>query len=86
MVDLVLLTKDYYSKSEMEKEHIKSLIYADMIQLTILEELNYIQLKDVIEVLKKNMIKSEDYEIADILQNVFREVEINYYKINQNGL
>jgi hypothetical protein len=86
MVDLLLLTKDYYSKSEMEKEHIKSLIYADMIQLTILEELNYIQLKDVIEVLKKNMIKSEDYEIADILQNVFREVEINYYKINQNGL
>jgi hypothetical protein len=82
MVDLVLLTKDYYSKSEMEKEHIKSLIYADMIQLTILEELNYIQLKEVIQVLKEKMIKSEDYEIADILQNVFREVEINYYKIN----
>jgi hypothetical protein len=82
MVDLLLLTKDYYSKSEMEKEHIKSLIYADMIQLTILEDLNYIQLKDVIDVLKEKMIKSEDYEIADILQNVFREVEINYYKIN----
>ena len=82
MVDLLLLTKDYYSKSEMEKEHIKSLIYADMIQLTILEDLNYTQLKDVIDVLKETMIKSEDYEIADILQNVFREVEINYYKIN----
>ena len=82
MVDLLLLTKDYYSKSEMEKEHIKSLIYADMIQLTILEDLNYTQLKDVIDVLKEKMIKSEDYEIADILQNVFREVEINYYKIN----
>jgi hypothetical protein len=82
MVDLLLLTKDYYSKSEMEKEHIKSLIYADMIQLTILEDLNYTQLKDVIGVLKEKMIKSEDYEIADILQNVFREVEINYYKIN----
>ena len=82
MVDLLLLTKDYYSKSEMEKEHIKSLIYADMIQLTILEDLNYTQLKDVIDVLKEKMIKIEDYEIADILQNVFREVEINYYKIN----
>ena len=81
MLDLSLFTKDYYSKSEIEKEHIKSVIYADMIQITIEEQLDYIHLKNVVETFNKKMIENEDYEIVDIISSVFKQVEINYYGI-----
>jgi hypothetical protein len=81
MIDLSALTKDYYSKSELEKEHIKSVIYADMIQITIEEQLDYIHLKNVVETFNKKMIENEDYEMVDIISSVFKQVEINYYGI-----
>jgi len=86
MIDLSELTKDYYSKSEVEKEHIKSLIYADLIQITIEEELNYLQLKRIVDNFNKKVIEQEEYEIADIINIVFKELEINYYGIKENGL
>jgi hypothetical protein len=86
MIDLRALTKDYYSKSEMEKEHIKGIIYADLIQITIVEELDYFQLKDVVENFNGKMIEIEDYEIVDIINSVFKQVEINYFDIKQDGL
>ena len=86
MIDLSALTKDYYSKSEIEKEHLKRIIYADLIQITIEEELDYFQLKEVVERFNNKMIQSEDYEMADIINSVFKQVEINYYRIKQDGL
>ena len=83
MIDLSELTKDYYSKSEVEKEHIKSLIYADLIQITIDEELNYLQLKRIVDNFNKKVIEQEEYEIADIINIVFKELEINYYGIKE---
>jgi len=83
MIDLSELTKDYYSKSEVEKEHIKSLIYADLIQITIDEELNYLQLKRIVDNFNKKVIEQEEYEIADIINIVFKEIEINYYGIKE---
>jgi hypothetical protein len=83
MIDLSELTKDYYSKSEVEKEHIKSLIYADLIQITIEEELNYLQLKRIVDNFNKKVIEQEEYEIADIINIVFKELEINYYGIKE---
>jgi len=81
MIDLSALTKDYYSKSELEKEHIKSIIYADLIQITIEEGLDYFQLKRIVENFNNKVIQNEDYEIADIINSVFKQVEINYYGI-----
>ncbi len=83
MIDLSELTKDYYSKSEVEKEHIKSLIYADLIQITIDEELSYLQLKRIVDNFNKKVIEQEEYEIADIINIVFKEIEINYYRIKE---
>ena len=81
MVDLSALTKDYYSKSDIEKENIKKIIYADLIQITIEEGFDYFQLKEVVENFNNKVIQNEDYEIADIINSVFKQVEINYYGI-----
>jgi hypothetical protein len=81
MVELIELTKDYYSKTDEEKEVIKKLIYDDMIIIADNNDLGYMDLKFNLEKFIKTMIDNEDYEVADLLNIVFKEVEINYYKI-----
>jgi hypothetical protein len=81
MVELIELTKDYYSKTDEEKLVIKKLIYDDMIFIADENDLGYMDLKFNLEKFIDVMIKNEDYEVADLLSIVFKEVEINYYKI-----
>jgi hypothetical protein len=81
MVELIELTKDYYSKTDEEKQVIKKLIYDDMIIIADNNDLGYMDLKFNLEKFIKTMIDNEDYEVADLLNIVFKEVEINYYKI-----
>ena len=81
MVELIELTKDYYSKTDKEKEVIKKLIYDDMVFIADENDLGYLDLKFNLEKFIDNMIKNEDYEVADLLKIVFNEVKINYYKI-----
>jgi hypothetical protein len=81
MVELIELTKDYYSKTDEEKLVIKKLIYDDMIFIADENDLGYLDLKFNLEKFIQTMIKNEDYEVADLLSIVFKEVEINYYKI-----
>jgi hypothetical protein len=81
MVELIELTKDYYSKTDEEKLVIKKLIYDDMIFIADENDLGYMDLKFNLEKFIDVMIKNEDYEVADLLNIVFKEVEINYYKI-----
>lgn len=81
MVELIELTKDYYSKTDEEKLVIKKLIYDDMIFIADNNDLGYMDLKFNLEKFIKTMIDNEDYEVADLLNIVFKEVEINYYKI-----
>lgn len=81
MVELIELTKDYYSKTDEEKLVIKKLIYDDMIFIADENDLGYLDLKFNLEKFIDVMIKNEDYEVADLLNIVFKEVEINYYKI-----
>jgi len=81
MVELIELTKDYYSKTDEEKLVIKKLIYDDMIFIADENDLGYLDLKFNLEKFIDVMIKNEDYEVADLLSIVFKEVEINYYKI-----
>jgi hypothetical protein len=81
MIDLTALTKDYYSKSEIEKEKIKKIIYNDLIQITIEEGFNYYQLREIVENFNKKVIETEDYEMADIMNSVFDEVGINHFRV-----
>ena len=81
MVELIELTKDYYSKTDEEKLVIKKLIYDDMIFIADENDMGYLDLKFNLEKFIDVMIKNEDYEVADLLNIVFKEVEINYYKI-----
>jgi len=81
MVELIELTKDYYSKTDEEKLVIKKLIYDDMIFIADENDLGYLDLKFNLEKFIDVMIKNEDYEVADLLNIVFKEVEINYYGI-----
>jgi hypothetical protein len=81
MVELVELTKDYYSKTDEEKLVIKQMIYDDMIFIADENDLGYLDLKFNLEKFIDVMIKNEDYEVADLLNIVFKEVKINYYKI-----
>lgn len=81
MEDLLKLTKNYYSKSVEEKESIKFLIYKDLLQIAEEEELNYIQLENFVNIFVSRMIDNEDYEIADLITSVFKDIKINYYGI-----
>jgi len=81
MIDLAALTKDYYSKSDIEKERIKKVIYNDLIQITIEEGFNYYQLREIVENFNKRVIDDEDYEMADIMTSVFDEVGINHFRV-----
>lgn len=81
MVELIELTKDYYSKTDEEKLVIKKLIYDDMIFIADENDMGYLDLKFNLEKFIDVMIKNEDYEVADLLNIVFKEVKINYYKI-----
>jgi hypothetical protein len=81
MVELIELTKDYYSKTDEEKQVIKKLIYDDMIIIADENDLGYFDFKFNLEKFIETMIDNEDYEVADLLSIVFKEVEINYYKI-----
>ena len=81
MVELIELTKDYYSKTDEEKQVIKKLIYDDMIIIADENDLGYLDFKFNLEKFIETMIDNEDYEVADLLSIVFKEVEINYYKI-----
>jgi hypothetical protein len=81
MVELIELTKDYYSKTDEEKQVIKKLIYDDMVFIADETDLGYFDLKFNLEKFINTMIENEDYEVADLLRIVFKEVEINYYRI-----
>ena len=81
MVELIELTKDYYSKTDEEKLVIKKLIYDDMIFIADENDLGYLDLKFNLEKFVNIMVENEDYEVADLLRIVFKEVEINYYRI-----
>lgn len=81
MVELIELTKNYYSKTEEEKQVIKKLIYDDMIFMADENDLGYFDFKFNLEKFIETMIDNEDYEVADLLSIVFKEVEINYYGI-----
>ena len=81
MVELIELTKDYYSKTDKEKEVIKKLIYDDMVFIADENDLGYLDLKFNLEKFINTMVENEDYEVADLLKIVFNEVKINYYKI-----
>jgi len=81
MIDLAALTKDYYSKSDIEKEGIRKVIYNDLIQITIEEGFNYYQLREIVENFNKRVIDDEDYEMADIMTSVFDEVGINHFRV-----
>jgi hypothetical protein len=81
MVELIELTKNYYSKTDEEKQVIKKLIYDDMIIIADENDLGYFDFKFNLEKFIETMIDNEDYEVADLLSIVFKEVEINYYKI-----
>jgi hypothetical protein len=81
MVELIELTKDYYSKTDEEKEVIKKLIYDDMVFIADETDLGYFDLKFNLEKFINTMVENEDYEVADLLRIVFKEVEINYYRI-----
>lgn len=81
MVELIELTKDYYSKTDEEKSVIKKLIYDDMVFIADQNDMGYLDLKFNLEKFIDIMIQNEDYEVADLLNIVFKEVEINYYKI-----
>ena len=81
MVELIELTKDYYSKTDEEKEVIKKLIYDDMVFIADEADMGYFDLKINLEKFIHMMVENEDYEVADLLRIVFKEVEINYYKI-----
>ena len=81
MVELIELTKDYYSKTDEEKEVIKKLIYDDMVFIADESDLGYFDLKFNLEKFINLMVENEDYEVADLLRIVFKEVEINYYRI-----
>jgi hypothetical protein len=81
MVELIELTKNYYSKTDEEKQVIKKLIYDDMIIIADENDLGYLDFKFNLEKFIETMIDNEDYEVADLLSIVFKEVEINYYKI-----
>ena len=81
MVELIELTKDYYSKTDEEKLVIKKLIYDDMVFIADETDMGYFDLKFNLEKFINTMIENEDYEVADLLRIVFKEVEINYYRI-----
>ena len=81
MVELIELTKDYYSKTDEEKEVIKKLIYDDMVFIADESDLGYFDLKFNLEKFINLMVENEDSEVADLLRIVFKEVEINYYRI-----
>ena len=81
MVELIELTKDYYSKTDEEKEVIKKLIYDDMVFIADDADMGYLDFKFNLEKFVNLMVENEDYEVADLLRIVFKEVEINYYKI-----
>ena len=81
MVELIELTKDYYSKTDEEKEVIKKLIYDDMIFIADDADMGYFDFKFNVEKFVNLMVENEDYEVADLLRIVFKEVEINYYRI-----
>ena len=81
MVELIELTKDYYSKTDEEKQVIKKLIYDDMVFIANDTDMGYFDFKAHLDRFVNTMIENEDYEVADLLRIVFKEVEINYYKI-----
>jgi hypothetical protein len=81
MVELIELTKDYYSKTDEEKSVIRKMIYDDMVFIADEADMGYFDLKINLEKFIHMMVENEDYEVADLLRIVFKEVEINYYKI-----
>ena len=52
-----------------------------MLDPAAIQILDYFQLKEIVERFNSKVIQSEDYEMADIINSVFKQVEINYYGI-----
>jgi hypothetical protein len=81
MEDLLKITKNYYQKTESEKQVIKQMIYDDMIELCDTQDLGYVDFIMIISKFADKMIEDEKYEIADLLKIVSNEVEKKYYKV-----
>jgi hypothetical protein len=66
MVELIELTKDYYSKTDEEKSVIRKMIYDDMVFIADEADMGYFDLKINLEKFIHMMVENEDYEVADL--------------------
>lgn len=81
MEDLLKITKNYYQKTESEKQVVKNRIYADLLQIVQDENLGYIDFMSLTDNYVKAMIQREDYEIADLVNTLSKDLIKNYYGI-----
>lgn len=78
MDDLLEYTKDFFKKTEVEKQHIFTEIYTQIQYLIVTQQVDHILVYHKLEQLRIDSETQEIYEVAELFKRLNKKLVENY--------